>query len=118
MKTLASGAKRLRFALPQEQIETFRRYLDELEAARPRLRLTALTEPQSVQRRHFLEALALLVALEQMGPLGGTVIDIGSGAGFPGLPVKIVRPGLKLTLLEAHGRRAAFLEHLAECLGL
>ncbi|MEE8347898.1 MAG: 16S rRNA (guanine(527)-N(7))-methyltransferase RsmG [Dehalococcoidia bacterium] len=118
MKTLERGAKRLRFALPQEQLETFRRYLEELEAARPRLRLTALTEPQSVQRRHFLEPLALLVALEQMGPLGGTVIDIGSGAGFPGLPVKIVRPGLKLTLLEAHGRRAAFLEQLVGRLGL
>jgi 16S rRNA (guanine527-N7)-methyltransferase len=118
MKTLACGVKRLRFALPQEQLENFRRYLEELEAARPRLRLTALTEPESVQRRHFLEPLALLVALEQMGPLVGTVIDIGSGAGFPGLPVKIVRPGLKLTLLEAHGRRAAFLEHLVGRLGL
>jgi len=118
MNTLARGAKRLRFELTQGQLETFRRYLEELEAARPRLRLTALTEPESVQRRHFLEPLALLVALEKMGPLGGTAIDVGSGAGFPGLPVKIVRPGLKLTLVEAHGRRAAFLEHLVGRLGL
>lgn len=118
MKTLASGAKRLRFGLAQEQLEVFRCYLEELEAARPRLRLTAVTEPEAVQRRHFLEPLALLIALEKMGPLGETGIDIGSGAGFPGLPIKIVRPGLKLTLLEAHGKRAAFLEHLVRRLDL
>jgi 16S rRNA (guanine527-N7)-methyltransferase len=118
MRTLAQGAKRLRFGLDKNQLETFRTYMEELEAARPRLRLTALTEPETIQRRHFLEPLALLVALEEMAPLGETAIDIGSGAGFPGLPIKIVRPGLKLTLLEAHAKRAAFLRHLVQRLAL
>lgn len=118
MRTLARGAKRLKFGLGNDQLETFRAYMEELEAARPRLRLTALTEPEAIQRRHFLEPLALLVALERMGPLGETAIDIGSGAGFPGLPIKIVRPGLKLSLLEAHAKRAAFLQHLVQRLGL
>jgi 16S rRNA (guanine527-N7)-methyltransferase len=53
-----------------------------------------------------------------MGPLPEAAIDIGSGAGFPGLPIKIVRPRLTLTLLEAHGRRSAFLQRLVQRLGL
>ena len=118
MKTLADGAKRLRFALSEEQIETFRTYLAEMEAARPRLRLTALTEPEAVQRRHFLEPLALLRVLEELGPLGASAIDVGAGAGFPGLPIKIVRPDLNLTLLEAHGKRADFLRRLVRRLAL
>jgi 16S rRNA (guanine527-N7)-methyltransferase len=118
METLLRGAKRLRFDLRPEELAAFRTYLGELEAARPRLRLTALTDPEAVQRRHFLEPLALLTALERLGPLGTNVIDIGSGAGFPGVPIKIVRPHLRLTLLEANGRRAAFLQELAQRLGL
>ena len=118
MKTLGRGAKELKFALRPDQMKSFRAYADELAAARPRLRLTALTDPEAVQRRHFLEPLALLVTLEEMGALGDTAIDIGSGAGFPGLPIKIVRPALRLTLLEAHAKRAAFLERLVTRLDL
>ena len=118
MDTLARDAKRLRFDLDPQQLRAFRTYLAELEAARPRLRLTALTDPEAVQRRHFLEPLALLGALEQLGSLPEPAIDIGSGAGFPGLPIKIVRPALRLTLVEAHGKRAEFLEQVARALGL
>lgn len=118
MRVLTEGAKRLRFGLSPDHIEAFRTYMDEMEAARPRLRLTAVTDPAALQRRHFLGPLALLVALEEMGPLPETAIDIGSGAGFPGLPIKIMRPRLKLTLLEAHGRRAAFLQRLVQRLQL
>jgi len=118
MKTLLRGGKQLRFSFRPGQLDAFRAYLEELEAARPRLRLTALTDPEAVQRRHFLEPLALLLALERLGALGADVIDIGSGAGFPGVPIKIVRPELRLTLLEANGKRAAFLERLVQQLGL
>lgn len=118
MRILADGAKRLTFGLRPGQLKKFRTYLDELKAARPRLRLTALTDPEAVQRRHFLEPLALLAALEEIDALGKTAIDIGSGAGFPGLPIKIVRPALRLTLLEANAKRAAFLERLVQRLSL
>src|SRR3990172_8836713 len=74
--------------------------------------MSLLIQSEALQRRHFLEPLALLAALERLGPLGVDVIDIGSGAGFPGVPIKIVRPALRLTLLEANGKRAAFLERL------
>ncbi len=118
MRVLTEGAERLRFGLNPDHLEAFRTYMEEMEAARPRLHLTALTDPEAIQRRHFLEPLALLVALEEMGPLPEAAIDIGSGAGFPGLPIKIVRPRLTLTLLEAHGRRSAFLKRLVQRLGL
>jgi len=118
MQTLRQDSKRLRFRLSPRHIRAFQTYLDELQAARPRLRLTALTDPEAIQRRHFLEPLALLSALEERGALGENAIDIGSGAGFPGLPIKIVRPSLRLTLLEANGQRAAFLSELVVKLGL
>lgn len=118
METFARDAKRLRFELDRVQLRAFQTYLGELEAARPRLRLTSLTDREAVQRRHFLEPLALLGALEERGPLPDPVIDIGSGAGFPGLPIKIVRPALRLTLVEAQGKRATFLEQVVRALGL
>lgn len=118
MRVLAEGARRLRLGLSSDQLDAFRAYMHEMEAAQPRLRLTALSEPEAIQRRHFLEPLTLLLALEEMGPLADTAIDIGSGAGFPGLPIKIMRPGLTLTLLEAHGRRATFLQRLVQRLRL
>src|SRR3990172_5696279 len=118
MKTLRQDSIRLRFRLSPRHLRAFHTYLDELQRARPRLRLTALTDREAVQRRHFLEPLALLSALERLGVLGADVIDIGSGAGFPGLPIQIVRPELRIPLLEANGRRAAFLERLVQRLGL
>jgi 16S rRNA (guanine527-N7)-methyltransferase len=118
MRTLTQGAKRLRFGLRADHLETFRAYMEEMRAAAPRLRLTALTDPGAIQRRHFLEPLALLVVLEEMGLFGEAAIDIGSGAGFPGLPIKIVRPALRLTLLEANAKRAAFLERVTQTLAL
>lgn len=118
MDTLLEGVKRLRIGLDQRQVEAFRTYEQELLAEGPRASLTAVRDSESIQSRHFLESLALLVALEEIGALGERAIDIGTGAGFPGLPIKIVRPQLRLTLLEATGKKAAFLERLVQRLRL
>jgi len=118
MKTLQEGAKWLRFDLAPGQVEAFRTYYQELIAERPRAGLTSLTDSEAVQRRHFLESLALLRALEDAGAFGATAIDIGTGAGFPGLPIKIVRPALTLTVVEATGKKAAFLRRLVQRLAL
>ncbi len=118
MRTLIEGAKRLRFDLSERQIEAFRVYYEEMMRYRERADLTSLTDPAAVQRRHFLESLAFLRAIESAGAFGAKAIDIGSGAGFPGLPIKIVRPELALTLLEATGRKAEFLRHVVEALDL
>ena len=112
MRALLDGAKQLRIDLEPHQVEAFRVYQQELLDETPRAALTAITDRETVQRRHFLESLALLIALEQANALGETAIDIGAGAGFPGLPIKILRPNLRLTLLEATAKKAAFLERL------
>jgi len=118
METLLKGAKRLRIDLAPGQVEAFRTYAEELLAQRARAGLTSLTSSEAVQRRHFLESLALLRALEDTDAFGPTAIDIGTGAGFPGLPIKIVRPTLALTLVEATGKKADFLRHLVQRLEL
>ncbi len=75
-----------------------------------RINLTAIKEADAVDRLHFLDSLACL--LEPI-PSGAAVLDVGAGAGFPGLPLKIVRPDLQLTLLEATGKKARFLERVS-----
>ncbi|HET9476589.1 MAG TPA: 16S rRNA (guanine(527)-N(7))-methyltransferase RsmG, partial [Dehalococcoidia bacterium] len=96
--------------LSPAQVEAFRLYTRLLIEEGSRLNLTSLKEPEAIERRHFGESLALLEALEALGAVASPAIDIGSGAGFPGLPIKIARPDLQLTLLEATGKKARFLE--------
>jgi 16S rRNA (guanine527-N7)-methyltransferase len=103
--------------LTAEQQSLFERYAKELIAWNDsRANLTAITEPLAVEMRHFLDSLTVLRAAA-LAP-GQKVIDVGSGAGFPGLPLHIVNPGIQLTLLEATGKKTAFLEHVAACLSL
>jgi 16S rRNA (guanine527-N7)-methyltransferase len=92
------------------QLQAFRVYIRLLVEEGSRLNLTSLKESEAIERRHFGESLALLEVLESLGAVRSPVIDIGSGAGFPGLPIKIARPDLQLTLLEATGKKTRFLE--------
>src|SRR5574341_2241075 len=100
------------------QLQAFRLYARLIVEEGSRFNLTSLREPEVIERRHFGESLALLEALESLGAVGSPEIDIGSGAGFPGLPIKIARPDLQLTLLEATGKKARFLELAVRELGL
>ena len=122
LATLAAEAERLGLALDERTRERFRRYLELLLEWTPRAGLTAVTDPQQVQRRHFGESLALLVVLREAGVLlpgvDTSVVDVGAGAGLPGLPMRIVEPGLRLTLLESNVRRCRFLEQAVEELAL
>ena len=102
--------------------ERFARYLVLLREWEGRAGLTAITDPAEVQRRHFGESLALLAVLRAEGVLPAgevrAVADLGTGAGFPGLPMTIAEPALRLTLIESNGRRCRFLEAVVEALGL
>ncbi len=104
--------------LTPEQRRLFDSYRNLLIEHRGRGALTSRAAARDVDRRHFGESLALLRALEEAAVLKSPVIDIGTGAGFPGIPIKIVRPELHLTLLEATGKKVAFLTRLVETLGL
>jgi 16S rRNA (guanine527-N7)-methyltransferase len=105
-------------SLSPGQREQFRTYTELLVSEGQRYNLTSLKEPLDIERRHFGESLALLSRLESLDAFGSPAIDIGSGAGFPGLPMKIARPELQLTLLEATGKKARFLELVVDSLGL
>lgn len=113
LSILVRGARQLGIELGAHQLDLFERYYRLLKAASLHVSLTAVTGYEAVQQRHFLESLALLPALREVDLLapGGRerVLDLGAGAGLPGLPLKIAVPGLSLTLLEATGRKAAFL---------
>lgn len=122
LAALDAEAARLGLALGGEARARFARYLALIEAWRGRAGLTSLADPEAIQRRHFGESLALLAALRAAGLLAAgeavRAVDVGSGAGFPGLPMRIAEPSLRLTLVEAHRRRARFLETAAAELGL
>ncbi|MBN1955363.1 MAG: 16S rRNA (guanine(527)-N(7))-methyltransferase RsmG [Anaerolineae bacterium] len=119
MERLIRGARDLGVPLQQEHLDSFRVYFDELVAWNRRFNLTAITDYDGVQVRHFVDSLSCLLALPRAGlQAGARVIDVGTGAGFPGLPLKILCPEMRLTLLEATGKKAQFLEHLVVRLGL
>ncbi len=93
--------------LDDAQIQAITRYLDLIAEWSRKARLTAVTRPADAARVHVLDS---LLCLRAGLPQGAAVIDVGSGAGLPGIPLKIARPDLSVTLLEAASRKAAFLD--------
>lgn len=116
MKKLSEGALELGIGLAMPQLELFETYYRELVAANEKMNLTAITGYEEAQTVHFLDSLTVLAALPQNAPL--KVIDVGSGAGLPGLPLRIARPDIELTLLDATAKKTGFLEKLTATLGL
>ncbi len=102
-------------SLPTERIPALLRYAQLLAEKNQVMNLTAITDPAGVARLHFLDSAALL-ALEDFR--GKRVIDVGTGAGFPGLPLKILEPSIRLTLLDAQRKRVDFLREVGADLGL
>jgi len=89
-------------------------YLDLLLKWNARTNLTAIRVPEEIVRRHFGESLFLAAQL----PAASTLLDLGSGAGFPGLPIQLALPDLKVTLAEAQNKKASFLREVVRTLGL
>lgn len=100
--------------LGPEQLQAFQIYSRDLRTANEQFNLTAITDPEEIALKHFLDSLSLTPLLRS----AHTLIDIGSGAGFPGIPLKIALPQLSVTLLEATGKKVAFLEQIISTLNL
>ncbi len=102
-------------ALSSPQVAQFGRYLALLLAWNERLNLTAVREPAAIEQRHFLDSLSCALVTGDLN--GRAFIDVGSGAGFPGLPLKILFPQMQLTLVESVAKKTDFLLTVAADLG-
>src|SRR5512135_2837650 len=102
--------------LTAEQISVCERYAEELIERNTSVNLTAITEPADIAHKHFLDSWTAFAVRRWTGR--ERVIDVGSGAGFPGLALRIARPELRVTLVESVGKKARFLEDVCALLGL
>jgi 16S rRNA (guanine527-N7)-methyltransferase len=126
MERLVAGAAQMGLALLPSQVAAFEQYTNELLSWNERFNLTAVTDREQVELRHYLDSLALLPALAAMDGTSVTAlltrslraVDVGAGAGLPGLALRILWPRLRLTLIEATGKKVRFMEHVVEMLGL
>jgi 16S rRNA (guanine527-N7)-methyltransferase len=109
---LTAGAGEIGMALDAAGAETLLKLVDELEAGNAQFNLTAIRDRPGMLRKHVLDSLTLQPYLH-----GNRLADIGTGAGFPGLPLAIVNPQRRFTLVEATGKKARFVEQTALRLG-
>lgn len=113
-RVLIDGAAQLGLSLTNEQVITFTIYIQELNSWGKKINLLSRIDPQEIIIKDFLDSLTVLKHLTP----GSSILDLGSGAGFPGIPLKIVRPDLKLVLLEATRKKVYFLKDLVRALGI
>jgi 16S rRNA (guanine527-N7)-methyltransferase len=114
---LYDGAQQFNLSLSESQLSAFDRYSRELITWNERVNLTSIVEPEEIVTKHFLDSLSVYQVLQTL-PSNLSLIDVGSGAGFPGLPLKIALPRLRLTLLESTGKKTAFLQYIIQVLNL
>ena len=117
MKVLATNAAELGIALTSHQLDQFEVYFRELVDWNQRMNLTAIIQYHEVQVKHFLDSLTVLLATGGLAS-GTSIMDVGAGAGFPGLPLKLVYPRVYLAMSDSVKKKNVFLQHLVAALGL
>jgi 16S rRNA (guanine527-N7)-methyltransferase len=120
MKKLIEGAGKLGIEFSARQVKQFELYYQELIEWNKKINLTAITDYYSVQVKHFLDSLTITLALpgKEVERSDFNIVDIGTGAGFPGVPLKILLPQPRLILIEPTTKKTAFLHHIIHKLEL
>jgi len=120
LKNLIEGASKLGIKLNSRQLEQFQIYYEELVEWNKKCNLTSIVDYAEVQVRHFLDSLSVTLALtkEELEKPDFNIVDIGTGAGFPGVPLKIILSGPGLVLIESVGKKTAFLQYIVAKLEL
>ena len=113
-KLIYDGAGNLEIRVDSDQVEKFSTHAMELAKWNQKMNLTSITDPVEVAVKHFLDSMAP----DSMIPLNASLLDIGSGGGFPGIPLKILKPSLSVTLIDASRKKVSFLKHIIRVLGL
>jgi 16S rRNA (guanine527-N7)-methyltransferase len=117
MDNLVHDAQRLfNIHLTEQQLESLIKYEKELLEWNQKFNLTAIRDVKSIRTKHFLDSFSCVLAWKTSPP--DRLIDVGTGAGFPGIPLKILYPNLKLTLIESVGKKVKFCQHLVDVLKL
>ena len=115
-ETLIKATEQFNIQLTEKQLAQFELYYHELIAWNDKINLTAITDPEGVAVKHFADSLSIFNYISI--PRNAKVIDIGTGAGFPGIVLKIARPDIELTLLDSLKKRFLFLEDVLNKLNL
>lgn len=115
-EALKQAAQDFGITMTEDQLSAFTTYYELLVEWNEKINLTAITEPQEVAVKHIIDSLSCLDA--DVLPPNSNLIDVGTGAGFPGLPLKIMRPDIRLTLLDSLNKRINFLKEVTQCLAL
>lgn len=115
---MMSGLKEVGITLSEKQIDQFYQYYELLIEWNKVMNLTAITELEEVVSKHFVDSMTLVKAVSDIGAQDACIIDVGTGAGFPGIPLKIAFSNLKITLLDSLNKRIKFLDEVIAQLGL
>jgi len=115
-KLLQEAQSLLQIRLAPRQVALLKRYEEELLEWNTRMNLTAIRDVAGIRTKHFLDSFTCSLAWRDRPP--ESLIDIGTGAGFPGIPLKILYPAMRLTLVDSIGKKVEFCRHIVETLGL